>query len=473
MHQTKLIRLLKTFSAWEIRAFDDFVHSPFFNKNPSVTHLWELTKSQFPAFDQPVLARENVFAKVFPGEVFDEQKLRYLMTDLTRLMESFWVYRLRENDSTRYQMDLMDVFSHKDLTKDREETAARLRKTLQKQPIKKTSDLLQKFLFEENEYLSQPHARDRRHTSPVNEVMDSLDAFYLAKKLRYSCEIVNRANILQQEAHLFLTPQILQQIESFPVKDFPLIHLYHTTLLTLTDGIHENHYFTLRQQLENSLQILDKEELNHLYSFALNYAIKQFNTGKTAYGKEIFDLYKTLIENQIIFEGDILPVTHFKNMVAIGTRMKEFAWVESFIENYQKFLPESDRFNAYTYNLAYLLFEKKEFSRVLRMLSSVEFSDVFYQTDAKTVLLRTYYELEDFDGLTYLMGSFRMFLRRDKQLSDYQRKLYLNLIKVAQMLMRYRLGEKVTLEQIEQQIEKNPDIAGLNWVKAKIQELKK
>ncbi|MEZ4830321.1 MAG: hypothetical protein R3C61_29150 [Bacteroidia bacterium] len=115
---------------------------------------------------------------------------------------------------------------------------------------------------------------------------------------------------------------------------------------------------------------------------------------------------------------------------------------------------------------------RKEFSRVLRMLSSVEFSDVFYQTDAKTVLLRTYYELEDFDGLTYLMGSFRMFLRRNKQLSDYQRKLYLNLIKVAQILMRYRLGENITLAEIEARITKTPDIAALTWVKAKIQELK-
>ncbi|MEZ4773974.1 MAG: hypothetical protein R3D00_12385 [Bacteroidia bacterium] len=471
MHQTKLIRLLKTFSAWEIRAFDDFVRSPFFNKNPSVTRLWQLTKEFAPAFDQPELERKLVFTVIFPKEAFDEQKLRYLMTDLTRLIENFWVYKYRENHSVRFQQDITEVFQERNLTKDREESAAKLGKMLNKLPVRKTSDLLQKFLFEENEYLQQAHSRDRHHSSSVSQVMDSLDHLYLAKKLRYSCEVVNRANILQQEARLFLTTEILQQIDSFSAKDSPLIHLYHTTLLTLTDGANENHYFTLRQQLENSLQTLDKEELNHLYAFALNYAIKQFNTGRSEYGKEIFDLYKTLIENRIIFEGEQLPVPHFKNMVAIGTRLREFVWVESFIENYEKHLPESDRFNAYTYNLAYLLFEKKEFSRVLRMLSSVEFSDVFYQTDAKTVLLRTYYEIEDFDGLTYLMGSFRMFLRRNKQLSDYQRKLYLNLIKVTQLLMRYRLGEKVTIYQINQQIEKTPDIAGLNWVKAKIGEL--
>ncbi|MEZ4830323.1 MAG: hypothetical protein R3C61_29160 [Bacteroidia bacterium] len=90
MHQTKLIRLLKTFSAWEIRAFDDFVRSSFFNKNHSVTRLWQLTKEFAPAFDQPELERKLVFTVIFPEESFDEQNSRYLMTDLTRLIENFW-----------------------------------------------------------------------------------------------------------------------------------------------------------------------------------------------------------------------------------------------------------------------------------------------------------------------------------------------------------------------------------------------
>lgn len=471
MHNSKILRILRTFSAWDIYHLNDFVDSPFYNKNDQAIALWEYVKTYAPDFDHSDLERLNVYGQIFPGETFNHGKFRHLQTDLTRLMEKFLVVKYRENHPQEVMHDLARAYAERGLEKDYEETCRKYLKKAEARTQSETADFLREFEFEESRYLHGIQSRARNQTSTVSEVMQALDRMYLAKKLRYSCEVINRANILQEDYRLFLTDEITARLADFPHLHHPLIDLYRQTLMTLTQGEEESHYYSLRNALEESFDQIEPSELNHLYAFALNYAIRQFNSGKQEYGRQIFDLYKVLIEQHLIFEQEILPVPHYKNMVAIGTRMKEFDWVEEFIKEYQKYLPEEDAHNACTYNLAYLLFAKGEYRKVLKLLSSVEFTDIFYLTDARATLLRTYYELDDFDGLAYLQGSFRMLLRRDKQLSDYQRKLYLNLIKITQLLMKYQLGEKITLEQIQAHIDKSPNIAAKGWVLEKLKEL--
>ena len=471
MHNSKILRILRTFSAWDIYHLNDFIHSPFFNKNDQVLTLWQNIKGFAPDFDHSDLERLKVYGKIFPGESYQSAKFRHLQADMTRLLETFLVQKHREDQSEKIMLDLIRAYSVRGLEKDYEETCRKYLKKTAKKMQTGASDFLQNFEFEENRYLHAIQNRSRKQTSSVNEVMNALDRMYLARKLRYSCEVINRANILNQEYSLFLTGEITRKLQEFPHLNHPLIDLYRQTFMTLTDGEEEAHYYGLRNSLEGSFPLIDPSELNHLYAFALNYAIRQFNSGKREYGRQIFDLYKVLIEQQLIFEQGLLPVPHYKNMVAIGTRLKEYDWVGNFIETYQKFLPKEEAHNAYTYNQAYLLFARGEYRKVLKLLSSVEFTDIFYLTDARATLMRTYYELEDFDGLTYLMGSFRMLLRRDKQLSEYQRKLYLNLIKTTQLLMKYQLGEKITKEQIQAHMDKVPNIAAKGWVLEKLREL--
>jgi hypothetical protein len=51
---------------------------------------------------------------------------------------------------------------------------------------------------------------------------------------------------------------------------------------------------------------------------------------------------------------------------------------------------------------------------VLHLLGTVEYDDVFYQLDAKTTLMKTYFELDEFQPLQSLKESFRILLSRKK-----------------------------------------------------------
>src|SRR5690606_12553717 len=124
--------------------------------------------------------------------------------------------------------------------------------------------------------------------------------------------------------------------------------------------------------------------------------------------------------------------SNYKNIVTLGIRLKEFDWTDRFIEKYKETLAPQFRQNAYTYNLASYYVGKKEYKSALKLLQKVEFVDVFYHLDAKAMMLRMYYELDDTEALESLMQTFKAYLNRNKLISNYQNEVYLNLIKYTQ-----------------------------------------
>ena len=51
MYQNKAIIILRTFTPQEMRQMDDFVLSPFFNKNQKVADLYLVIRDSHPDFD--------------------------------------------------------------------------------------------------------------------------------------------------------------------------------------------------------------------------------------------------------------------------------------------------------------------------------------------------------------------------------------------------------------------------------------
>lgn len=85
MQNTRLVKLLKKFPQDDIKKFRDFVNSPFFNKNKKVIRLAEYILKFYPDFSQKDFEEEAVFKKLFPGEKYEYQKIKNLISDLLNL----------------------------------------------------------------------------------------------------------------------------------------------------------------------------------------------------------------------------------------------------------------------------------------------------------------------------------------------------------------------------------------------------
>ena len=131
-----------------------------------------------------------------------------------------------------------------------------------------------------------------------------------------------------------------------------------------------------------------------------------------------------------------LPQFDYKNIVTIALRMKELSWAKKFIEEYKPWLRKEERENAYTYNLAHWHFHNRDYSKTLSLFQRVEFTDIYYQLDTRSIVLKTYFEQDDAEAFFYQASAFRTYIRRNKLVSDYQRVSYRNFIKFTGQLLR-------------------------------------
>jgi hypothetical protein len=216
---------------------------------------------------------------------------------------------------------------------------------------------------------------------------------------------------------------------------------------------------------------LSESELSDLYQYLLNYCIRRINAGRLVFQKELLAVYQSALEHGALLSNGTISQWDFKNVVTIALRTGNVEYARQFIHSYKQHLPSSQRTNALAYNLANLHFSEKNFRAAISQLQKVDLDDVFYRLDARSILLKSYYELDDSDALFYHATAFRSMLNRNRKISDQQRKLYLNLIKHTLSLTKANLDEK-QLNQIEDRIKKNTNVADLSWLESKIAALR-
>ncbi|MEM1221000.1 MAG: hypothetical protein AAGH79_18910, partial [Bacteroidota bacterium] len=216
-----------------------------------------------------------------------------------------------------------------------------------------------------------------------------------------------------------------------------------------------------------------KNELNLLFIHMLNYCIDtKINAGETRYFQEIFSLYKTALQQEIIFEKGLLNPNHYKNIITVGLQVKAFDWVEEFTKTYTPKLPMELQKNALNFNLANIYFEKKEYQKVIEQLREVEYENLSYALGSKIILLKTYYELNELLPLDSLVDSFRIYLHRNKLISREVKQQYLNHLRFVKKLSTILPNDQTTIEKVRKQIDQCKSLAGRKWILEKVAELK-
>ena len=140
-----------------------------------------------------------------------------------------------------------------------------------------------------------------------------------------------------------------------------------------------------------------------------------------------------------------------------------------FIQDYKDKIRVGFRKNAVNYNMAYLHFNNGNYEEALSHLNRVEFNDPSYSMNSKSMLLKLYYELNEVEALYSLVDSFRVFIRRNKLISDGMKSAYLSLIKFTKQLIKIQGKEAEKLHALEEQIKTTKQLAGRSWIISKVE----
>ena len=126
-----------------------------------------------------------------------------------------------------------------------------------------------------------------------------------------------------------LLPAVLGFLKNSPYLDIPAIAIYYYCYNALTEN-NEEDFQKLKKQFLAHQHHFPKREMGDVLLLAINFCIKQLNTGKAKYDREAFELYRLGLENGLLLQQNSLSRFAYKNTVALGLRLGEFDWIEHF-----------------------------------------------------------------------------------------------------------------------------------------------
>ncbi len=465
MQDTKLIQVCATLSSTQWTALRDMVHSPYFNKNEHVVALFVYIDKQYPALRPSKLAKQAVWQALYPQQTFDDLKLRHISSLLFKVVEQFIAIEGMQQRPSAMQLQLMEYYRKQQLPKHH--------RTITRQANKWQQELNQPDEYDRQavlEYYQELELQALAQGQPaeyIQEVNTTLDNLYLAQKLKLACGMWSYQNVLKKEFDYTLIDEIVGYLNVHPPTD-ALINSYYLALLTLKEAEDESHFTALQQCLANNAEQMPLQELRDLYVLARNYCIKQLNTGKRKYISQLFELYRSGLESGSLLNDDGgLDGSAYKNIVAVALNQKQYEWTEHFLNNYSDKLTEEQRSDFLNYNLAKLYFEQRQFSEVVGQLSQVDYKDRSIALDARTLLLKTYLEMGEYEALIAMIDSFRQFIRRHKALG-YHTKNYRNLLKYTRQVAELPPGNTTKRMLVKKQIEEENDLTEKQWLLAKL-----
>ncbi len=471
IEDSKLYSLISTFSGKEVLACKRYLQSPYFNKSDELFSLFELISAA--GDDIKKLSKTYLWKKLIARKTYNDVRFRKYCSDLFKLIQNFLIQQEFDTTETSRNLLLLKVVEK------------RKADNIYRSALRSATDSLEeyagtveyhknKYEVEKMVYYIENYDMRRDQVSNLETMSLSLDKFYISEKLKLMCTALSRVNTISH-THTYeinLDQEIINYLSSSDLITDPRIQMYYYVYLSHTEEDIEDNFYNLRSSLKAYALSLGKEEANSLYTFALNYCSRKINAGRKQFLQEIFLLYQDLLEKELMLDHEKkLDPGHFKNIITVGLRLNQYQWTENFIKEYSLQLPTDQQSAALSYNLAQLYFYQNKYDSVLELLQEVDYKDIYYNLNAKSMLLATYYELDEVDALFSLIESFRAYLNRQKRVPQNRKILYQNLIKYTRKLANILPGDKKAIVALRAELDKTKKVASLNWLLEKIAEL--
>ncbi len=475
MQKNKLITLLQHLPGQELALIRKYINSPFFNENAELVKLFDAVVPFLHSDDKTDIQADKLglWAKVFPDKPYHDTRFRRICSDLLKLVFDYLAYKQFKKLPLTSSLFLLPQLSGPQLDKHFAGVIRQMNKELQRADFRDSDFHYINYMLLQRKHEHLEHTAKKSSAFEFIEKSDyHLDCYYFSKKLQLYSDALGFQSTLSGEATVQHFPDFFNYLKGTPYMQEPAVKAWYLVVLMIQNKEDELQFQQLKKLVDKEGRHFQKKELQMLFIHLMNYCIDtKINNGRTEYYQELFSLYKTALDQKIIFENGELSPHHYKNIITISLHVKEFNWVEKFIEEHTHYLPKAERENALNFNLANLYFHKKEYEKVIEQLREVEYKSIVYAIGSKLILARTYYELEEDFALESLIDSFRIYLQRNRFISKEIKQQCMNFLRFTKKLLAGKTYDKTKIEKLKLKIENCKAVATKKWLLQKVDEL--
>lgn len=468
MYNSKLIHIIDVLTSEERELLKKWLYSPAHNQREDRLKLLSFLLSK-RNLTPKTTATKAAYIHVYGKGMYEDKKWKKLMNLCVQLLEDFIHFSTHKKNAFSKQKALISFFQEHNLNKYTQQYLKKARTKQAADTLSNSQHFQQQYELEELVFDYQNTTTDS-NTTNLQPIFNNHYVAFILNTLHYACEAMTHQRLYNSTYNIPLLEPILVDIETGKYDSIPSVQMYYHSFMALKNPKDEVHFEWLQALMFQHYDVLTPKEIKSLYLIAINYCVRQLNNGAEKYVQAVFDLYQYGLEHQILIENNILSRFTYKNIVAAAIRLKEYKWVIQFIEVHTPLLESTYQKPYALYAKAKLHFAQGNFDHTLELLTQVEFDNLFLSMDAKTMLIKIYYERGHFEALDSLLTSFNRFLQR-KSILAYQRKIHKNMIKLTTKLFNLPLQNKAKIEELRQEIIQTNPLTEKPWLLVQLNKL--
>lgn len=461
MQGSRLIDLFEVLESKEIRELRKFIRSPFFNHRADVIQLFEWILTQLK-IRNALLTKEAAFQELYPKQTYKPQQIRLVMSLLLKLIERFLIYQESIENESVQKTYLAKAYRKRKLDKHFLQTIDELHKKKRKAIIQNGEYYLESYQIEQESYLFNS-LNKRTGEQNLQALFDALDVSYFAIKIRQACFSIAHQSVYKAKYNIVLLNEMLAYIKQQDhYINIPAIAIYYHGYLAFTETTESQHFQELKKSLSKWGDQFPTDEIRDLYLMTINFCIKQLNTGSLYFAQEGLDLYQIGLDQGFLLDQGVLSRFTYHNITAMALKLKNYKWVEKFLHQYKSKLDKKHRESTFSFNMARLAYEQKEYSLALSHLQQSDYKDFLLNISAKTLALKIYYELNELNLLDTHLHTMKMFIQR-KKIIGYHRTNYLNIIRYTQKMISLNPFDKTERNDLIHKIKEEEILTERDW----------
>lgn len=433
MKNSKLIKLIETFTKTEFREFGMFVNSPYHNREKVIINFYNYLDKTYPDFSEKKIERRKVFAKLFTGKKFNDGLFRNTVSDFLKLTEDFLKLNHFENEKFYGQYLLL-----KELTN-------RKQSSLFKSNFKKADKILnadnaRDEIYFQNKFLLEDEWR-RNHVVNSSRMLfeednlkqqsDSLHVYFLTEFTKLYAILLNQSKYTYDYKFNFeLFEAVTEYIRNNFVlyKDIPYINIFYNCVM-LYKTEEENYFVELKKLLLKHYKLLTLTDRKNIFVVLINYSSDQISKGKYTYMEETFLINEHLLKSGAYFEGnDFMPHYFYEAIALNAAELSKYEWAEKFLLKYKKIVHSDFKESSFNFIMAEISYRKGDTDSSLIYLSKVLPENVKDRIKINVLLLKNYFSCKNLVQFNSLVESSKKYILRNKTVQEKNKRRFANFL---------------------------------------------
>ncbi|MBK8553960.1 MAG: hypothetical protein IPL53_24110 [Ignavibacteria bacterium] len=489
MLKSSLLEILRTFTKEEFLKFEDFINSPYHNKNSNAVKLFSVIKKYSPDYTVDGLNKEIVWNKLFPGKEYNYGTMKNLIHELSKLAMKFIV--LEEFDENILEKDviLMNCLHERNIPKLFNVKMNELDRQFSKDSFKNDYFFINDFYsaYSKINWIKIYHNRANNLNDVTEKDLLNSSATFIYSFLIYLFKYYN--NVLTDSVNqnfsmeknilpVFLkdiSPEIIDKLLAVVKKqserDYNILNVFWKMSRSQLNSQNVEYFLDFKKALNDNISILSKWDAKDLFILMIN-SLNNIDPSKINIEKELFEITNAMLDNGIFFNRDgSITSFDYNSYLWRAFNSGEYEAIKIFSGKYFNRIPKDNSEYSEKISEAYILFGEGKFEKVQAIITSLQHPNFIIKVRMKLLKAKCLYEMNDLITFDSEYKSLYHFLKNNKSLSAKVKndtKFFFD--KVRQM---FRLKEKFSsyeYDKLKNEISK----ASMNkesWLNVKVNEL--